>query len=240
MNKLIVDTHNHSISSGHAYSTVSEIAASAKTNGIKMFALTDHGPAMLGSCNYYHFSNLKVLPDTINDVRVLKGAELNIVDHNGTLDVPERYIKKLDFVNVSLHDVVIQPSSIENNTMAIINALKNPHVDAVAHPGNPVFPIDIDKVILAAKDLGKFIELNNQSFVSRRGSDVICKQILIRCKELNAKVVTGSDSHYCDHVGRFDNVIKLIEDVNMPDKLIMTNSIEKFESYLTERKLRKK
>lgn len=41
------DLHCHSIASTHAYSTINELAQSAKEAGIRLFALTDHGPAEL-------------------------------------------------------------------------------------------------------------------------------------------------------------------------------------------------
>jgi len=44
--KFVVDTHTHTIASGHAYSTVQEMAKEASANGIEMFAITDPGPAM--------------------------------------------------------------------------------------------------------------------------------------------------------------------------------------------------
>ncbi len=52
--KIVVDSHTHSVASGHAYSTVQEMAREAPTNGIEMFALTDHGPAMKGAPYLYH------------------------------------------------------------------------------------------------------------------------------------------------------------------------------------------
>ena len=36
------DLHCHSIASTHAYSTINELAQSAKEAGIRLFALTDH------------------------------------------------------------------------------------------------------------------------------------------------------------------------------------------------------
>jgi len=59
----------------------------------------------------------------------------------------------------------------------VINVLKNPYVDAIAHPGNPQFPLDIEKVVRAAKENGKFIELNNHSFVTRKGLRRIAKNL---------------------------------------------------------------
>lgn len=46
--KSIIDMHTHTISSGHAYSTLHENVQFAKKNGIKILGLSDHGPNMPG------------------------------------------------------------------------------------------------------------------------------------------------------------------------------------------------
>lgn len=42
-----VDLHMHTVASTHAYSTLSDYIAEAKRKGIKLFAITDHGPDMM-------------------------------------------------------------------------------------------------------------------------------------------------------------------------------------------------
>ena len=39
-----VDLHMHTVASTHAYSTLHDYIAEAKRKGIKLFAITDHGP----------------------------------------------------------------------------------------------------------------------------------------------------------------------------------------------------
>jgi putative hydrolase len=46
--RIAIDTHTHSVASGHAYSTVEEMAEGARRAGLKGFVLTDHGPALAG------------------------------------------------------------------------------------------------------------------------------------------------------------------------------------------------
>lgn len=230
--KLEVDTHTHSVSSGHAYSTVQEMAREAYLNGIKMFALTDHGPAMPGAPFLYHFGNLKAIPEFLSNVRVLKGVEANIIDYSGNLDIPEDYLKRLEFVVASFHEICILPSTKEDHTKAMVNVLKNPYVDAVAHPGNPQFEVDIEAVVAAAKEFGKFIEINNHSFIVRTGSEKNCKNFALECKRTGVKIVCGSDAHISFDVGKFNKAIELLEDVNMPEELIMNTSAGKMYEYL--------
>ena len=63
--RIAIDTHTHSVASGHAYSTVYELAMGARRRRLKGFVLTDHGPALPGGTQLYFFGNLRVLPDRI-------------------------------------------------------------------------------------------------------------------------------------------------------------------------------
>ena len=52
-----VDLHMHTVASTHAYSNLHDYIAQAKLKGIKLFAITDHGPDMadaplLAFCEY--------------------------------------------------------------------------------------------------------------------------------------------------------------------------------------------
>ena len=47
--KIKADLHTHTLSSGHAYSTIDEMAKGAQKRGLNLIAITDHGPAMPGA-----------------------------------------------------------------------------------------------------------------------------------------------------------------------------------------------
>src|SRR5665648_111611 len=110
--KINIDTHVHTISSGHAYSTFSDYLLHAKQNGIEMFALTDHGPKMPGASHIYHIANLKQIPSIIDGIEILRGVEANIISNDGNIDIPDRILNKLDLVIGSLHTPCIKPSTI--------------------------------------------------------------------------------------------------------------------------------
>ncbi len=231
--QLLVDTHCHTISSGHAYSTITEIAQCANQKGLKMIAMTDHGPSVLGGPNLLHLVNMRIIPDYIYGVRVLKGVEANVIDMNGKLDVPDNILERLELVIAGFHDICIPAGSVEENTRAMIGAMQNPLVDIIAHPGNPVFAIDIDKVIQCAADTNTLIEINNASFaVARKGSAENCKKIAMAAKQKGIKLAVGSDSHICFDVGRFEKVLSLFEEVGMPEELVMHTDPKKLVEFL--------
>jgi len=236
--KFVIDTHNHTIASDHAYSTVQELAREAADKGIKMFAVTDHGPSLKGSSSEIHFWNLKEIPEFIYGVRVLRGVEANILDYSGKLDLHETILKRLDFVIASFHDIVIEPSTVEEHTRALEAVLANPYVDAIGHPGNPVFQVDIERVVKTAKKYGKFIEINNHSFSVRQGCEENCMNFALKCKEHGTKIVCGSDSHISFDLGKLDRVAAILEAAEVPEELLMCTDVDKFEAYLEEKKSR--
>lgn len=231
--KFVIDTHCHTIASGHAYSTVIEIAREANNKGLEMIAITDHGPAMQGAPNIWHILNQKVIPELIYGVQVLRGVEANIMDFDGNLDISDEHLAKLDIVIASLHEACIESGGIDKNTNAIIKAMENKNVDIIAHPGNPVFPIDYERVVKKAKETGTLIEINNSSFVSsRQGSLNNCIEIARLCKEQEVMITVGSDSHIAFDVGRFDKAIEVLKSIDMPEHLILNFSTERLTEFL--------
>ena len=60
-----LDTHTHTLASGHAYSTITEMIDAAVDKGLKLLAITEHAPAMPGSCKDFYFYNLKIFISSI-------------------------------------------------------------------------------------------------------------------------------------------------------------------------------
>ena len=237
--KYILDAHCHTVSSGHAYSTVTECARGAAENGMELIAITDHAPKMPGSCSYLHFMNLNVIPDNMFGVEILSGVELNILDINGKVDLPEKTIKKLDVVIASLHIPCIKPMSLEENTQCIINTMKNPYIKIFGHPGDPRYPFDIKAVVSASRDTKTVLELNNTSLSPQNGRydgpDTML-EILRECKKQCVPIIFGSDAHFHTNIGNFSNVEKLTEEVGFPDELILNTSVELFKKTIVSEK----
>ena len=59
MNKYKIDTHTHTVSSGHAYSTVTENAKYAASIGLEIIGMTDHAPKMPGKLRIFTFFEFK-------------------------------------------------------------------------------------------------------------------------------------------------------------------------------------
>ena len=200
-------------------------------------ALTDHGPAMPGGAHLYHFANMIVLPRELDGVKILRSAECNITDTDGTLDIPDRVLDNLDLVHAGLHlRCGYEGKDIGSNTRALLGVIDSGKVDILAHPGNPLFPVDYRTVVRAAASNGVLIEVNNASFtVVRKGSEENCRLIVEEAKRTGARICVGSDAHDASLVGEFDVALELIDSVGLEDELVVSRSAESVTDFLRSR-----
>ncbi|MDA8226991.1 MAG: phosphatase [Desulfitobacterium hafniense] len=235
--KLVADLHVHSIASEHAYSTIEEILTAAADKGLEIVGIADHGPTMPGGPHLYHFGNLRVLPEEWKGVRLLKGVEANIIDHEGNLDMPEIYLQKLDYALAGIHPFCYPGGTREENTRAMIRAMEHPLVDVIVHPGNPEYPIDPEEVLEAAMRLEKVIEINNSSLCgSRKGSETNCALIAQLVAQMGAQIIIGSDAHFSSDVGRFEEALAMCREAGVKEEQIINSSLERFWGYLERRR----
>lgn len=238
MYSIEVDTHVHTITSVHAYSTIEENARFAKDTCLKGITITDHGPGISPYDNSLHFFNLKVLPDEMHKIRIFKGAETNIMKTDGELDLPQYILKKLDWVISSMHYPVLYGAGENEITKAYINAIKNPYVDCVGHMGQQYFMCDYEKVTDTVKKYDKIIEINNNSVNARKGSENNCTEIAALCKEKEIRISVSSDAHVSTMLGTYENSFKILKAVNFPKELIVNRTLDSFNNYLEERRAR--
>jgi putative hydrolase len=230
----VLDTHCHTIVSGHAYSTLEEVVKKAADKGLELVAITDHAPGLPGGAHMFYFSNLHVVPNNMYGIEVLRGIEVNIISYDGNIDVDDYTLSRLDIVIASLHPPCLDFGNIEQNTNAVIGAMKNPYVNIIGHPDDGRYPLDYDKVVKAARDYNVLLELNNTSLNPkgfRKGTEND-KIMLEKCMELNVPIVLGSDAHISFDVGNFDNSIKLLEEINFPKELVVNTSKDKLKRFL--------
>ncbi|WMJ23495.1 phosphatase [Paludicola sp. MB14-C6] len=233
--KVIADTHCHTIASSHAYSTVLENAKFASEIGLKYLAITDHAPEMTDSPHFWHFVNMKTIPNELFGVKILKGAEVNILNSSGDIDLDDYSLSYLNWIVASLHEPTFQSTSINNNTQAYLNIAKNPKVDVIGHSGNPNYVYDYEKVIKSFKEYNKLVEINQNSLHVRAGSLTNCEEIAKLCKKYEVKVIVNSDAHFAYSIGQVDDALKLLSDIDFPEHLIVNSTVERFEEYLNNR-----
>ena len=148
---FVLDTHTHTIASAHAYSTVAEMAKAAGDRGLGLLAVTDHGPALADSSHKLHFMNYHVLPKEMRGVRMLYGAELNILDFEGNVDLDEDILKRQDICIASFHTACTKAGTMEENTQAYLKAMENPYVNIIGHPEDGYVPVDFERLVKKGK-----------------------------------------------------------------------------------------
>lgn len=237
--KDILDVHTHTIFSGHAYSTIKENILAAKEKGLQVVGISDHAPKMPGSCQDFYFVNFKVIPRDAYGIKLVMGVELNILDYSGSTDLPAQFLKNTDYAIASLHSPCIDAGSLEENTAAIIGAMRNPHVVIIGHPDNPKYPVDFERIARAAKDNKVLLEINNSSYIPnapRAGSRETVKILLKACQKYNTEIIMGSDAHIDFDVGNHKFSQEVISENNFPEELVINSSAEKFFEYVKYRK----
>ena len=236
MKKYKIDLHIHTNVNPHAFSTLEEnIKAAAKKN-MDIIAITNHAPALQDTPHWWHLVNIAILPEIIEGVRVIKSVEANILDENGKLDINQKIYEKMELVLAGFHtvDEYGDISNVEKNTTAILNLIKKQKADIIVHLGNPIFPVDYEKIVKVAKENNVALEVNNTSLgtITRVGSKKNCKKMLELAKKEGCYISLGTDAHYSGHIGEFQRAIELLEEVNYPEDLIINSSKEIFEKFL--------
>lgn len=192
------DLHMHSTwSDGKA--TIKEMAESAKKLGYSYVAITDHSPSSViaNGLSVKRLTEkkkeLEKADKEIKGIKILMGTEVDIKS-DGTLDYPDKVLKELDVVIASVHSGF--KMDIEKMTERILCAVRNPYVHAIGHPTGRLinerdpYEVDIDKLIDAALEYGKALEVNG----SYQRLDL--KDLHVRkAVEAGVKIIISTDAH---------------------------------------------
>lgn len=233
------DIHTHTIASGHGSSaTITDMAKAARDRNLKMLGISDHGPATLGGGRVSYFMNLKYAQRERLGIKMLYGAEANILNFKGKLDLSDKVLQGLDYVIASMHHPTIKPGSVEENTAAYINAMKNPHVSVIGHCDDTKFPVDPFKLFAAAMKNHVLLEINNSSLSPEgyRGDTKYTDLILLNLSvHFNYPVLFSSDSHGTKQVGDFTYAADAAGLAKVPRNLILNYSAKALLSFLAEK-----
>ena len=150
---------------------IAEMAAVAKAHGYQYIALTDHSrrvsmahgldPARVTR----QIREVEKLNAKLRNFVILKGIEVDILK-DGTLDLPDSTLAKLDVVVASVHSFFDLPR--EAQTDRVIRAMENRYVHIIGHPTGRLigerepFEIDMDRVLSAAAAFKCYLEINSQ------------------------------------------------------------------------------
>lgn len=234
MKKNYIDLHTHSVLSKHAYSSYTENIEYASSIGLKLYGISEHQPDIedVGAHEFAFVTCKRVSPEVLNGMKILVGVEMNILDDGFDVSC---HPDKLDYCIASMHGYVYHKGhTLQQNTDNYIKAIQTPYITFLGHLDYPTYKCDYEKVIKAVKDADKLIELNNASLVpnsSRTGAEDIDREILKYCAQYKVPVIMNTDAHIKYQIGNVDYAIKLMEELNFPEELIVnfnSDLIKKF------------
>ena len=237
--KPLIDVHTHSIASGHAYSTLVEMVSEAQDRGLKIFGITEHTPALPGACHSIYFRNLHVVPRQWGDMRLLLGAELNIINSKGDIDLEDEFFPMLDIRIAGIHKLCWENGTAEENTEGMIRVIQNPWINVISHPGDGTAELNFEPIVIAAKEHKTLLEINNSSLNPVRGkthkSIPNNIEILNLCKKYEVPVILGSDAHITFDIANYDNILPLLNETEFPEELIINDKPNAFIKLLEKK-----
>lgn len=191
------DLHIHSrFSDGQA--PIEHMVKAAEKMGYEYIAVTDHSPSLRiarGLTERRLMQQWEEIDEIAkkSKIKILKGAEVDILS-DGTLDYPEKILKKLDIVIGSVHSHFKMDK--EDMTARLVKALKNPYLMILGHPTGRLinereeYDVDWNQVFKAAAENGKILEINAQP----ERLDLNDEHILT-ARKLGCSFVVNTDSH---------------------------------------------
>ena len=237
--KPLIDVHTHSIASGHAYSTLVEMVSEAQDRGLKIFGITEHTPALPGACHSIYFRNLHVVPRQWGDMRLLLGAELNIINSKGDIDLEDEFFPMLDIRIAGIHKLCWENGTAEENTEGMIRVIQNPWINVISHPGDGTAELNFEPIVIAAKEHNTLLEINNSSLNPVRGKTHKAIpnniEILNLCKKYEVPVILGSDAHITFDIANYDNILPLLNETEFPEELIINDKPNAFIKLLEKK-----
>ena len=168
-------------------------------------------------------------------LELLLGAEINILDGQGNLDLDEDYMKMLDIRIAGIHSLCYKHGTIDENTHGMVQAIRNPFIHIISHPGDGTAALHFEPMVVAAKEHHTLLEINNSSLKPTRNKPDARENnltILRLCKKYEVPVILGSDAHISFDIARYDNLYELLQLTGFPEELIMNRDVKSFKEYL--------
>jgi len=197
------DLHTHTDwSDGKA--TLAEIVAAARRRGLSYIAITDHArfSEVIGGVSpddlARQLDEIEETNDRLNGFKVLSSVEANIL-RDGSLDVPEALLKRLDIVIAAVHSHF--RLSRKEMTERLIRAIENPNVDILAHPtGRKIgersgYDADWDEVFRRAARAKTAMEVNANPIRLDLNAESIRRAL-----DCGVLLSIGTDAHAIEHL----------------------------------------
>ncbi len=196
--------HSHTTwSDGTA--SLEEMVEKAKSMGLKYMGLSDHSQAAPYANGLdevrlaRQHEEVEALNKKTKGFRIYHGMECDILP-DGSIDLNDEWLEKLDFIIASIHSQFNM--SEKEMTDRVCKAIAHPKMTMYGHATGRLllnrepFQIDLNRVIEAAKEHGKVIEINANP--NRLDLDSIWAR---KAKEAGVLLSINPDAHSTDGLG---------------------------------------
>ena len=196
------DLHVHTDASDGTAS-LEQMVEAARARGLEYIAITDHArfAEVIGGLTpdglRAQIDAIAKLNEKLDGFRVLTGIEVNI-QPDGSLDLPDDLLARLDWVVASVHSYFRQTK--DEMTARLIRAVSSDHVDCLAHPTGrkigerPPYDADWDLVFRAAAEHACALEINANPIRLDLSAELARRAVAAGCK-----LAIGSDAHAPEH-----------------------------------------
>ena len=165
-----------------------------------------------------------------------RGVELNVRNMEGETDLPERVLRRLDWIIASLHEHVL-PSGQETDYTPVYLALaEDPFVDMMGHPESPEYAFDMDRVLPLWAERGKVVEFNEAHiFTGSQKNRRNALRLAEACARWGVTVAVDSDAHSEWDVGCTSKAAEMLTEMGFPEELVLNLSAERVLDFLQNR-----
>ncbi len=236
------DLHIHSIRSQCGTMTYGEIVGRARGLGMRSVAITDHALAF-GVDRFQFHILVKRFPDVVDGVRVYKGIELNVVDADGTVDMPFELLGHFDYVALGMHPVegCYRGEDSAANTDALLAALeRHPWVDSVVHPTQRTHPLRFSRLLPEMARLGIAFEVNDCGHRYGKADPSRTAEVLGRAVLAGVPLLTNSDAHVFHEVGGDDAIREVFERADLDPDIALNADTDALEAFLDQGRQRRR
>ncbi len=234
------DLHVHTRYSDGSHG-IEEIALFAKSLGYRYIAITDHskGLGVAGGLTaeqvMEQVKEIQAINRKIKNFRIFMGVEVDIRS-DGSLDLPDEVLSKLDIVIASIHSGFRQ--SVGQLTMRLLSAIKSPYVKIIAHPTGRLigerdpYEVDMVQILQMAKENSTALEIN--AYPLRLDlNDRYARE----AKEMGIPLVISTDTHITEQFRFMRYGVHVARRAWLESKDILnTKDIKELERFLKSRK----
>lgn len=237
---ILADLHIHTIGSEHAYSTLYECIRCAADAGLKYIAITDHyyndGTKLhkINEINRFIYLE-KEAARAQNKVHVLGGAEFNIGQN---IESWEK-LKELSWKMIGVHGMLLNVKEFSYDDIYRFYEQRADDMDCFSHIERNVGKIGgyneteltddirnyLYSLVTLAKEKNVVLEVNESTLFADEPGDFERMKFWLNYAKSNGNLISlGSDSHYCELIGKFERALDLLNAIDFPkDRIVNCN-----------------